>query len=368
VHAVRLLACALVLQALLLVGTGAAGEGDLVEDPSFLRVKIDGRTYRLEALTVKRADAAGRLPIALITHGKAPLESRMLDDHASNFVRQARDLARRGWLAVVVIRRGFGASDGPLAAPVSCASKSLIERFSADADDLQASLEAIAERPDADPARAIAIGVSAGGAVVTALSARNPKGLLGVVNVSGGLRLQSCPKEEALVSAFRSFGATSRVPSLWIYAKNDSFFGPALVDRMHEAFLAGAGDVKLVMLEPDEGDGHFIFSQAKGRMKWLPQMDAFLRHQQLPTWRREDADALMKKLGLKEAARGLIETYVAAPSERALAQSAADRHVGVAHGWRSPEEARKSAIFYCERSGGPCEVMMENDRWVAPAR
>jgi hypothetical protein len=34
-----------------------------------------GRTYRLEALTVKRADAAGRLPVALITHGKAPLES-----------------------------------------------------------------------------------------------------------------------------------------------------------------------------------------------------------------------------------------------------------------------------------------------------
>jgi dienelactone hydrolase len=368
VHAVRRLACVLALQALLLVGTAAAGEGDFVEDPSFLRVKIDGRTYRLEALTVKRADAAGRLPVALITHGKAPLESKMLDDHASNFVRQARDLARRGWLAVVVIRRGFGASDGPLAAPASCASTSLIERFAADADDLQASLEAIAQRPDADPARVIAIGVSAGGAAVTALSARNPKGLLGVVNISGGLRFERCPKEEALVAAFRSFAATSRVPSLWIYAKNDSFFGPAVVERMHEAFLDGGGDVKLVMLEPGEGDGHFIFSQARGRLKWLPQMDAFLRYQKLPTWRREDVDALMEKLGVKEAARGLVETYVAGPSERALAQSAADRHVGVAWGWASPEEARKSAISSCERSGGPCEVTMENDRWVAPAR
>jgi dienelactone hydrolase len=53
-------------------------------------------------------------------------------------------------------------------APVTCKSTSFVERFSADADDLQATLDFIAQRPDADPTRMIAIGVSAGGAAVMA--------------------------------------------------------------------------------------------------------------------------------------------------------------------------------------------------------
>ena len=84
------------------------------------------------------------------------------------------------------------------------------------------------------------------------------------------------------------------MPSLWVYAKNDSFFGPAVVERMQAAFLDGGGDVELVMLEADErADGHFIFGLASGRFKWLPQMDAFLRFHKLPTWTRDDVNALI---------------------------------------------------------------------------
>ena len=116
------------------------------------------------------------------------------------------------------------------------------------------------------------------------------------MNVSGGLRFQSCPKEDLLVAAFRQFGAQSRVPSLWVYAKNDSYFPPELVDRMQSAFLDGGGDVKLVMLDPDERfDGHFIFGLTEARAKWLPQMDAFLRFHKLPTWTRDDVNALLQE-------------------------------------------------------------------------
>src|SRR5882724_1710227 len=152
-------------------------DSDLIEDPAFLRVTINEGTVRLEGLVVKRKDATGKLPVALIAHGKPATQGRMLDDHAVEYVRQARDLARRGYLAVVAMRRGYGASDGPAPVPLSCASPSLLGRFASEADDLQAILNTIAKRPDADPARIIAIGVSAGGAAVTALSARNPAGL-----------------------------------------------------------------------------------------------------------------------------------------------------------------------------------------------
>jgi dienelactone hydrolase len=202
---------------------------DFIHENTFFRVAIGGSTFRLEGLTVKRADASGRLPIALITHGKAANLQSMLDLDAADYIGQAKDLASRGWLAVVVMRRGFGQSDGPQASPVSCQSTSYVERFSADADDLAPTLDVIASRPDVDATHIVAIGVSAGGAAVMALSARSPKNLRAVINVSGVLRTESCPKEDVLVQAFKDFGTKSRVPTLWMYAKNDSFFGPEVV-------------------------------------------------------------------------------------------------------------------------------------------
>jgi len=361
----RIISALLIFLALVVACTAQA-QSDLIEDAGFLRVTIGGRLVRLESLTVKRADATGRLPIALIAHGKPTTQGRMSDQHVQDNIRQARDLARRGWLAVVVMRRGFGASDGPQPVPLTCTSTSLLGRFDGDADDLAATLNTIAQRTDADATRIIAIGVSAGGAAVTALSARNPPGLVAVVNVSGGLRFESCPKEDALLSAFRGYGTKSRVPSLWIYAKNDSFFGPELVERMRGAFLDGGGDAKLVMLEPEGKDGHAIFSTAAGRVKWLPEMDGFLRFLKLPTWTRTDVNALMQKLGTPERSRAFIERYIAAPSEKALAREKGGPYLSQSAGSATVEQARARAVEACQRTKPACELVMENDRWLAP--
>ncbi len=345
----------------------AAAQNDLLEDASPLRVVIGGKTVRLEALVVKRSAAAGRLPIAVIAHGKPTTQGRMSDQHAQDYLLQARDFARRGWLAVVVMRRGFGSSDGPQPVPLSCASTSFNERFDAEADDLRAALTAIARRPDADPSRMIAVGVSAGGAAVIALSARNPPGLAAVINVSGGLRFEACPKEDVLVSAIRDYGARSRVPSLWIYAQNDSFFGPDLVERMRSAFLEAGGDAKLVMFPPQGKEGHQIFGTASGRMKWLPEMDGFLRSLKLPTWTHQDVTALLDKLGLKERTRGFIEGYIAAPSEKALAREKGGTYLGESYGARTLDEARRRALEFCQRARRTCEIIMENDAWGVSA-
>ncbi len=354
--------------ALLCATPASAQESDLVEDTSFLRATIGERTVRLEALVVKKRNATGKLPVALIAHGKPGSDGRMLDDRAGEYARQARDFARRGWLAIVAMRRGFGGSDGPAPVPLSCASTSLLGRFAADADDLQAALAAVAKRPDADPERMIAIGVSAGGAAITALSAQNPPGLKAVINVSGGLRFPACPKEDALVAAFKEYGAKSRIPHLWIYAKNDSFFSSELVVRMQNAFLDGGGDLKLVMFDADERyDGHAIFRHANGRGKWLPQMDAFLRFHKLPTWTREDVNALLKQLNAKETSRGFVENYIAGPSEKALARQKSGGQMTYTYGSSTAENARKSAIEQFEKRGQPCEAVMENDRWLGAA-
>jgi len=342
---------------------------DFVEEHSFFRVTIGGRTVRLEGMTVKRADATGRLPIALITHGKAPNLQSMLDQHATAFIGQAKDLANRGWLAVVVIRRGFGQSDGPMPAPMSCQSTSFVERFAADADDLQATLDFIAKRPDADPTRMIAIGGSTGGAAVVALSARNPQSLRGVISISGGMRMESCPKEDLLAQAYQELGTKSRVPGLWMYAKNDSLFGPDVVGRMRDGFLDAGGDVKLVMFDPIGQDGHTLFSLAAGRNRWLPQMDAFLRFHQLPTWRRDDVNLLIKRLNAAERDRGFVEGFVAAPLDKALARVSGSAHLYGAWGAKTIGDARNSTLTACQKQRPKdkkdnCVIVMENDHWV----
>jgi dienelactone hydrolase len=354
---------------LLVLSFPVLANDDLIEKQEFLNVTIGGHRVRLEGMTVKRADASGRLPIALITHGKPGTYGTMLEQHTSGMLPQARDLAYRGWLAAIVVRRGFGASDGPMPSPVGCRSGTLLERFAADADDLQAALDVIAKRSDVDPTHVIAIGESAGGAAVTALSARNPKGLVGVVNVSGGLHFDICDKDDALVAAFKTYGAESRVPSLWLYARNDSLFGPALVDRMHAAFLNGGADVKLVMLDPIGRDGHSIFDSTYGRDAWLPELDAFLRFHDLPTWPFRDADSLVLKLKSKDKYLGFIQQYVSGPAIKALAQSRDSGALGRAYGFDTLDGARKSAIESCENDAPTesCDVVMENNRWVGPS-
>ena len=343
---------------------------EFIAERTFFRTTIEGRTVRLEGMLLKRADLEGsKLPVAIITHGKSANLTDMLESKAADYAGPARDLARRGWLSVVVMRRGFGQSDGPMPADLTCDSTSFLNRFSADAEDLQGALEVVTKRPDADPDRAIAIGVSAGGAAVMALAARNPKSLKGVVNVSGGLAMPACPKDEVLVNAFKEFGATSRVPSLWVYARNDSLFGPATVERMQSAYLDGGGDVKLVMFDKHGRDGHTLFADASGRLKWMMEMDGFLRFHELPTARRDSVPELMKLLKLADTSRGFLETYLAAPTYKAMATTADGKSHATQYGAQSLEIARKAVLEYCQeqfKATEPCKIVMENDTWIGP--
>jgi hypothetical protein len=66
----RTFALAWLLMLMLLGLPSPARSDDFIQENTFFRVNIGGRTFRLEGLTVKQADASGRLPIALITHGQ----------------------------------------------------------------------------------------------------------------------------------------------------------------------------------------------------------------------------------------------------------------------------------------------------------
>jgi pimeloyl-ACP methyl ester carboxylesterase len=256
-----------------------------------------------------------------------------------------------------------------------CDSKSFDAWASTAADDLQATIEFVARRPDADPDKVIAIGNLSGATAAVALSARNPHGLRAVIAVSGGLLAEAkCSMADILVNAYQEFGKKNHVPNLWLYANSDIVFPPDLSDRLHTAFLDAGGDVKFVLFNHEGDAGNGLFGGA--RRIWFAQMDAFLRAQQLPTWTRADLLDVARKMGIagpaaqEELFSYLGENYFPAPGEKAWAISAdptPDGSLppdGYGLGADTIDRARQSALATCQKQVPRCVVVMENNRWV----
>lgn len=344
----------------------ARAQEPLREEPGFLRVQIGDRAARLETLIVRPDAASGRLPLALITHGKAPSNTRMGDLRAANYAPIARDLARRGWLAAVIVRRGFGQSDGPFSAEgAGCSLPDMSQRFENDAKELEAALKALTERPDVAPDRIIALGESAGGAAVMALAQRRPPGLKAVVNVAGGLDLSDCVEKgrDALVATIRHWPWKDTLPQLWVYAGNDDLFPPSLVDRMRAAALDRGGDVRLIALPDVSPRGHAILQNGRARFVWLREMDTSLRAWKLPTLSPEQPKAAFKRFGL-EGRASVFENYFSAPGEKAMAVSSTGKSFTYRYGEKDLEAARRITLSDCGKKAEDCRVVFENNRAV----
>lgn len=351
---------------LCLAATATPAQEPLREEPGFLRVQIDGRVARLETLVVRPDRASGRLPLALITHGKAPSHTRMGDLRAVGYAAIARDLARRGWIAAVVVRRGFGQSDGPFSTEgAGCGLPNMVPRFESDAKELEAALKALTERPDVAPDRVIALGESAGGAAVMALAQRKPPGLKAVINVAGGLDLSDCVEKgrDALVATVRHWPWKDTVPQLWVYAGNDELFPPSLVDRMRGAALDRGGDVRLIALPEVKPRGHAALQNGRARFVWLREMDTSLRAWNLPTHPPERPKTEFDRIGL-EGRASVFENYFSAPGEKAMAVSRTGKSFTYRYGEKDLEAARRNALSDCGKKAEDCRLAFENDQAV----
>ena len=351
-------------------------DNELLEERTFLTVQNDKGRFRLEALVVKPAKADGRLPIALITHGKNAKAEENQALRADMMLPQARDFAARGWLAVVVLRRGFGQSDGLPgvsrgAAYMACENADLARGFEVEADDLDGALKVVAARPDADGSRAIAIGQSLGGGVVLAFAARRPAGLLGVVNVSGGAWRTNgegnvCQHAD-LVAAMATLGARTRIPTLWLYAENDSLFPPELVTRMRDAYAASGGRAELRMFPPVVHDGHRLFADFGGRVKWLRAVDGFLQTHGMPNTNLARAEMVMSTTKLAARSRPVVDEYLSTPAPKLLVATPSGAGAYWVANPNDIEGARKRLLTNCrEKSGAECTVVMENNELVRP--
>jgi dienelactone hydrolase len=352
---------------ILLAGMGIArADGPFVLQP--LHVLLGSDLGVLEALFVRPSEP-GRYPLVLLAHGSPRAAADRANMTPLGMLPQALEFARRGWAVVIVMRRGYGGSDGGWAEGFgSCDNPNYVASGTASAADLKTTLEFVSHRPDVDPTRMIAVGVSAGGFATVALTADPPPGLVAAISFAGGRGSPESDKvchPERLIDAFRVFGQRSRIPMLWVYAANDHFFGPALAQQFKAAFTSAGGSVDFVSAPAFGTDGHGLFSPA-GIADWTPTVETFLRQQNLtmrstPLPLPLPAIAAPKVLGTN--GQKAFATFLIDAPHKAFAISP-DGYFGWQSGMRTVEAARTGALKFCQQNAKNCSVMFVDDAAV----
>jgi dienelactone hydrolase len=234
--------------------------------------------------SVFRPPGEGPFPLAVIGHGSMSNPEERIRLALPILFTLTRWLVGEGYAVVVPERRGHGGTGGPYAEHNSpCENPNFVRSGLETARDLRAAVQFMRRQPFVSSAPALVVGQSAGGFGGLALAAGDTAGIGAVVNFAGGRggRVGRRPHNncapQKLIEAARVYGRTARIPTLWIYTENDSYFAPWIARGMAEAFATAGGQVVFHMLPPFEQEGHTISVDPDGPRIWAPIVRDFLR-------------------------------------------------------------------------------------------
>jgi pimeloyl-ACP methyl ester carboxylesterase len=277
----------LALAALLLLGGCASAESDLSPEQAGDTLHLPAPHVPGGLYTRLCAPPPGAPPgrLVVINHGSpGDPEIRPAMRPASCRSEAVRWFTSRGHLVAIPMRRGYGRTGGAWAEGYgNCNAPDYARAGRETARDILAVVRAMQARPGTPPGRAVVVGQSAGGWGALALAAADPPEVGQIINMAGGRggRQNDMPnnvcRPERLVSAASALGLTARMPTLWIYAANDSFFGPELARDMAGAWRLAGAPVTLRQLPPFGRDGHGLFFGQGGSSIWGPLVAEFLR-------------------------------------------------------------------------------------------
>ncbi len=248
-------------------------------------VRIPGPGGSTLVATVMRPPGEGRSPLVVINHGSPADGSQRAKMEPPRFTALSSFFVSRGYVVALPLRRGYGETGGAWAENFgSCEVPDYFNAGLQGAADIQATLDFMRAQPYVAADRTIVVGQSAGGWATVALSSRNPPGVAGMINFAGGRGghqklagggIGNCTPR-SLVDAAAKYGATARVPMLWIYAENDSFFEPSLAKRMVDAYDGAGGKATYKPVGAFGGDGHSLAGSSNGNSVWSPLVESFL--------------------------------------------------------------------------------------------
>lgn len=236
-------------------------------------------------VTLVRDDAAAApQPLLILNHGRAPEAPKRAELSLVPYLRNARWFVQRGFVVALPVRVGYGASGGEdVEDSGPCNDKRYPPGYAAAAQQTLQLERALQQREFVAKGRSVVIGQSYGGTTAVAVAAMNPPGVVAAINFAGGGGGNPKTQPERpcapnrLEAMFGKYGATAKVPMLWVYTENDQYFGPTYPKEWFEAFRKAGGDGEFVQFPPHGSDGHPLFTSFP--QVWRPVVVEFLRKQ-----------------------------------------------------------------------------------------
>jgi dienelactone hydrolase len=351
-----------------------APELDAALNESVVGIPKKGTLFTMELeTTLYKPEGDGPFPIVVINHGKAAGDPRFQARYRPALA--ARYFLQRGYAVVVPMRQGFSRSTGTYnGAQCNVESNGRMQ-----AEDIKAVLDHVTAQPWADRERILVAGQSHGGWSTLAFGTIDYPGVKGLVNFAGGLRQQSCVGwKDGLIGAAAGLGRETRVPSLWFYGDNDSYFEPYVFRGMLEKYNAAGGQARLVAFGQFGSDAHAMFGSRSGAPIWQPEVTKFLAALGLPSQVQpgaerfggppplplpartefaalEEADRLPH---LRDTGREGYRTFLGKSLPRAFALSPTG-----SWGWaQGGDDSPRRALANCNRTGnGQCRLYAVDD-------
>lgn len=226
---------------------------------------------------------AGPYRLAVINHGTTESEELRGQYAEPEFEVVSSWLLARHYAVALPQRPGHGETGGRyLESAGGCEDAHYVEAGYGTADSIEAAGVYFLHQPYVKRERVLLVGNSAGAWGALALASRNVGLVKGVINFSGGrgghpygIVNQNCAPDR-LVSAAATYGRSTRVPSLWLYSANDTYFGPDLSKRMADAFASAGAPVTYRLLPPVDADGHYLIYSPGAARDWSAIVDKFL--------------------------------------------------------------------------------------------
>lgn len=288
---------------------GAWAQADVPDPvPDVVWIRLPDTSLTRMHTQVFKPPGKGPFKVLLYAHGRAAYASGRAALLRPIHARHVQYWLQKGYAVVAPIRPGYGATGGAdvessgvgYGVNGQCIKQPTPENLATHAAAAQRhALQWVRQQPWARKDHIVLEGQSAGGLATVALCATNLPGVRGCINFSGGAggdpahapgRMCASGK---ITTLMQQYGRTTQRPSIWLYARNDQYWGAQPPRDWHAAFQqaaraapqsAGQGTASssaqpaistLVITAPIGSDGHSL--QRAGSAHWGPPLQAWLQ-------------------------------------------------------------------------------------------
>lgn len=265
----------------------SAGEKVKLQDGTVINEKD---VYQDIIVNIYKNKKINKGPYLIFNHGTVIGLGRANEVNSKRFETIGNFFSNYGFITIIPIRAGYGESGGAVSDfKGSCLKPKIIEGMNNMVHQNLQVLQYIKNIPYINLNEGLIAGQSGGGGLSIAMASENIPGLKGVINFAGALKDTyaqpksasskelteiNCASEETK-AAFKYYGSSTKVPSLWLYSINDRIVGITKPMEWFQTFQKAnyIPKGKFEFLQSYKLEGHGFMNDAN---IWVPQFNKFL--------------------------------------------------------------------------------------------